>query len=193
MSDQPQLTQELVNQFVIAAHHDLDQVRAMLAENPALLNENAEWLETPIQAAAHVGRRDIVEFLLEQGAPLDICTAAMLGRAEVVDALLAEDPGLREATGAHNIPLMYFPAIAGEIAIAERLLAAGADLNAGEGVNTALHGAAIFGQTAMVCWLLDHDANPYALDMNGKMPIDLAEQNQHEAAAALLRPFTETE
>jgi len=193
MSDQPQLTQELVNQFVIAAHHDLDQVQAMLAENPALLNENAEWFETPIQAAAHVGRRDIVEFLLEQGAPLDICTAAMLGRAEVVDALLAEDPGLREATGAHNIPLMYFPAIAGEIAIAERLLAAGADLNAGEGVNTALHGAAIFGQTAMVRWLLDHDANPYALDMNGKMPIDLAEQNQHEAAAALLRPFTETE
>ncbi len=193
MSDQPQLTQELVNQFVIAAHHDLDQVQAMLAENPALLNENAEWFETPIQAAAHVGRRDIVEFLLEQGAPLDICTAAMLGRAETVDALLAEDPGLREATGAHNIPLMYFPAIAGEIAIAERLLAAGADLNAGEGVNTALHGAAIFGQTAMVRWLLDHDANPYALDMNGKMPIDLAEQNQHEAAAALLRPFTETE
>ncbi|MFQ3568465.1 MAG: ankyrin repeat domain-containing protein [Aggregatilineales bacterium] len=193
MSDQPQLTQELVNQFVIAAHHDLDQVRAMLAENPALLNENAEWFETPIQAAAHVGRRDIVEFLLEQGAPLDICTAAMLGRAEVVDALLAEDPGLREATGAHNIPLMYFPAIAGEIAIAERLLAAGVDLNAGEGVNTALHGAAIFGQTAMVRWLLDHDANPYVLDMNGKMPIDLAEQNHHEAAAALLRPFTETE
>lgn len=193
MSDQPQLTQELVNQFVIAAHHDLDQVRAMLAENPALLNENAEWFETPIQAAAHVGRRDIVEFLLAQGAPLDICTAAMLGRAEVVDALLAEDPGLREATGAHNIPLMYFPAISGEIAIAERLLAAGADLNAGEGVNTALHGAAIFGQTAMVRWLLDHDANPYALDMNGKMPIDLAEQNQHEAAAALLRPFTEIE
>lgn len=193
MSDQPQLTQEIVNQFVIAAHHDLDQVRALLAENPALLNENAEWIETPIQAAAHVGRRDIVEFLLEQGAPLDICTAAMLGRADVVDALLAEDPGLREATGAHNIPLMYFPAIAGEIAIAERLLAAGADINAGDGVNTALHGAAIFGQTAMVRWLLDHDANPYALDMNGKMPIDLAEQNAHEAAAALLRPFTEIE
>src|SRR5690606_10235622 len=103
-----ELSQETINEFVLAAHHDLPRVQELLAENPAVLNENAEWIETPIQAAAHVGSRAIAEYLLAQGAPLDICTAAMLGRADDVRALLADDPGLYEATGAHNIPVLYF-------------------------------------------------------------------------------------
>jgi ankyrin repeat protein len=186
-----QLSQEQIDEFVVASHHDFDKVQQMLAEHPALLNENATWVETPIQAAAHVGNRPIVEYLLEQGAPLDICTAAMLGREDDVAALLEEDPGLSEAVGAHHIPVMYYPAISGNISIAERLLAAGADVNAGEGGNTPLHGAAVFGQAEMVRWLLDHDANPYALDFNGKTPIEVAQANGHTMVVEMLRPFTD--
>jgi ankyrin repeat protein len=43
----------------------------------------------------------------------------------------------------------------------------------------------------MVRWLLDHDANPYAEDYEGKTPLDRAEANGHEDAAALLKPFFE--
>ena len=186
-----ELAQDTIDEFVAAAHHDLPFIQQKLAELPGLLNENAQWIETPIQAAAHVGNRPIAEFLLAQGAPLDICTAAMLGRADDVRAALADDPELAHAHGPHDIPVMYYPAIGGSIEIAQILLDAGADVNAGEGGNTPLHGAALVGQTPMVQWLLDHDANPYALDYEGKTPLDRAQANGHEAAAALLRPFFE--
>lgn len=186
------LSQELINEFVVAAHFDLDKVKTMLAEHPDLLNENAEWIETPIQAAAHVANRPIAEYLLQQGAPLDICTAAVLGQFEDVDAMLNADPELSAATGAHNIPVLYYPCIGGHLAIAQRLYEAGADINAGEGVNTPLHGAALFGHAEIVEWLLANDANPYAADFNGKTPLDLAAANGHAEVVALLQPFFET-
>lgn len=191
MTYSQQLDQEQIDQLVIAAHHDFAKVRHMLAENPELLNENASWVETPIQAAAHVGNREIAEYLLQQGAPLDICTAAMLGYEDEVASMLAENPILSQASGAHDIPVMYYPAISGNISIAERLLAAGADVNAGEGGNTPLHGAAGFGHAEMARWLLEHDANPFAVDFNGKTPVELAQANGHTVVTELLRPYTD--
>src|SRR5215216_3839694 len=181
MTQEP-IPQEIIDEMVVASHHDLPRVQEMLAENPALLNENATWIETPIQAAAHVGNRLIAEYLLEQGAPLDICTAAMLGRIDDVKALLAEAPELSGATGAHNIPLMFFAALSDNTDIAQTLYDADADVNAGEGGNTPLHGAAIFGRMNTLRWLLSHDANPYAVDYEGKTPLDRARDNGHEDA-----------
>lgn len=186
-----ELSQETINELVVAAHHDLPRVTEMLAEQPELINENADWIETPIQAAAHVGNRAIAEYLLQQGAPLDICTAAMLGRADDVRALLADDPGLAEASGAHNIPVMFYPTINGNVEIAQILLDAGAPINVEDGINSPLHGAAIFGQPLMAQWLLDNDANPYALDYEGKTPLERARENEHAEVAAKLEPFFE--
>ncbi len=184
-----ELTQDQINNFVIAAHHDLPLVQKTLAEYPDLLNENAEWFETPIQAASHVYNRPLIDFLLAQGAPMDICTAAVLGRADDVKSILAGDPEAAHATGAHNLPLLFYPAIVGNSEVAQILLDAGAEVNVAEGATSPLHGAAIFGQAAMVKWLLDHDANPYAKEREGRTPLDSAEANGHEEAAALLRPF----
>lgn len=187
-----EIGQEAINQFVIAAHHDLPYVKQTLAEYPQLLNENAEWIETPIQAATHVVNRPIIDYLLAQGAPLDICTAAVLGRADDVRTMLAENPELAHATGAHNIPVLFFPVVVGDLEIAQILLDAGAAVNVEEGANSPLHGAAIFGQAGAARWLLDHDANPYAKDYEGKTPLDRAEASGHEAVTALLKPFFET-
>lgn len=190
MTQEP-IPQETIDEIVVAAHHDLPRVQEMLAEEPRLLNENATWIETPIQAAAHVGNRPIAEYLLGQGAPLDICTAAMLGQIDDVKALLAEAPELSGATGAHNIPLMFFAALSDNTDIAQTLYDAGADVNAGEGGNTPLHGAAVFGHMNALRWLLAHDANPYAVDYEGKTPLERAQDNGHAEAAALLQPFFE--
>ncbi len=194
MTDQPQLSQELINEFVIASHSDLDKVKAMLAENPALLNENAVWIETPVQAAAHVGNTEIAEYLLDQGAPLDICTAAMLGLTDEVELMLKEDPDLVNATGAHNIPLMFYPMLYGRLNIAELLLAAGTSVNPAEdGSQSPLHGAVLFEEETMVRWLLNHDANPYAVDFEGKTAFDRAEEKGYTSIADLLRPFFEVD
>ena len=102
----------------------------------------------------------MTEYLLGLGAPLDICTAAMLGRGDVVDAMLAADPAQAHATGAHGLPVLYYPMPHAELAIAESLLAAGADVNAGDGMATPLHATVSFNQPAMARWLLDHGAKP---------------------------------
>src|SRR6266705_1946800 len=82
----------------------------MLAENPKLLNSSYQWnendTETAVQAAAQVGSANVAQFLLKQGAPLEICTAAMLGMQDEVVRRLNDDPQNANATGAHGIPLL---------------------------------------------------------------------------------------
>ena len=110
MSDLPRLDPTLVERFVSTAHGDLDAVRELLKEEPELVNASWDWgggdWETGLGAAAHVGRRDIAELLLAHGARLDIFAAAMLGRLEIVQAIVIAYPASREATGPHGIPLM---------------------------------------------------------------------------------------
>jgi hypothetical protein len=63
-----------------------------------------DW-ETGLGAAAHMGRRDIAEYLIDHGARIDIFAAAMLGETGVVRALLDAHPALVDAKGPHGIPL----------------------------------------------------------------------------------------
>jgi hypothetical protein len=126
----PNPTPEEIREFVIAAHGDVDKVKTMLAAQPALLNLAHPWSETDsetaIQAASQVGNVALAEFLLAQGAPLAIYTAAMLGRRDDVTRLLAADPGLAKARGAHGIPLLPHAAMSGDVALVSALHAAGA-------------------------------------------------------------------
>jgi hypothetical protein len=61
-----------------------------------------------------MGRRDIAEVLLAHGARLDVFVAAMLGDVEVVRAILAAHPEMREAKGPHGIPLRAHAEAGGE-------------------------------------------------------------------------------
>ena len=110
-----------VQAFVGNAHGDLDAVRAALDEEPLIANAGWDWgagdWESALGAAAHMGRRDIAELLLEHGARLDIFAAAMLGDVEVVQAILAAHPESRNATGPHGIPLRAHAEAGGEYAL----------------------------------------------------------------------------
>ena len=61
-----------------------------------------------------MGRVDIVEYLIGQGAPMDIFSAAVLGHKAVVVAMLDADPGAVNAKGAHGIPLLSHAEKAGQ-------------------------------------------------------------------------------
>ena len=111
MSDAPaQLDPATVQSFVANAHGDLDVVRSLLADEPALINAAWDWVggdwETGLGAAAHMGRRQIALFLLEHGARLDLFAAAMLGHFDIVSAMLSDFPEMRDALGPHGIPLV---------------------------------------------------------------------------------------
>ena len=119
MSERPSaLDAAAVESFVSKAHGDLDAVRSLLAEKPALVNATWDWgggdWETGLGAAAHMGRRDIALFLLEQGARIDVFAAAMLGEIEIVRAVLAAYPPARDALGPHGIPLIEHARAGGE-------------------------------------------------------------------------------
>jgi uncharacterized protein YndB with AHSA1/START domain len=119
------LAPEAVRQFVLTAHGGLDEVREMLDTQPSLVNAAWDWgggdWETGLGAAAHMGRRDIAELLLERGARLDLFAAAMLGRVEIVRAILDAFPDLREARGPHGIPLIVHAQKGGAEAVVELL------------------------------------------------------------------------
>ncbi len=179
--------QDTINEFVGVAHGAFARVKAMLAADPSLLDARSSVDESAIEAAAQMGNVEIAEFLLSQGAPLDICTAAMIGLQEKVAQLLADDPTQAQAKGAHGFPALYFPVIRGHRIIAEMLLSAGADPNAGEGGMTPLHGAVMFGQAAMAQWLLDHGASPNPKNYEGKTPLEMAVGAGKEDIAAILQ------
>jgi len=113
----PQLDPATVQAFVASAHGDLDVVRSLLEEEPALVNAAWDWgggdWETGLGAAAHMGRRQIALYLLEHGARLDLFAAAMLGYFEVVTAILSDFPEMREALGPHGIPLVEHARVGG--------------------------------------------------------------------------------
>ncbi len=184
-----QLSQDQIDEFVVAAHSDLDKVRTMLAEQPQLLNENASWVETAIGAAAHTGNTAIVNFLIAQGAPIDICTAAMLGDADGVAAFLDDEPAMIGATGAHDLPLIYYPVVGNQMPILQMLVERGADVNAGAGKTTALHAAAGSGRPEMVRYLLEQGADFMATNYEGKTVLDVAEDTGHQGIIDMLQSY----
>lgn len=116
----PQLNRTLVQDFVIYAHSDLDMVKKLLEKEPMLINAYMDWgagdWESGLGGASHMGRRDIVEFLLERGARIDIFTMAMLGQLEAVKALLTLQPKLIDARGPHGFNLHFHGQLAGKMA-----------------------------------------------------------------------------
>jgi len=99
-----------VKRFVIAGHGNLPAVKAMLAEEPNLINGAIDWgkgdFETALGGASHMGRRDIAEYLLEHNARMDVFAATMLGRLDIVTAAVAAFPNIVQVPGPHGIPLI---------------------------------------------------------------------------------------
>ena len=110
MEPKPTLDSSLVQEFVGNAHGDLNRVKELLAQEPALINACWDWgggdFETGLGAAAHMGQRDIARFLLENGARLDLFAAAMLGKLDIVKAALTAFPEAVHIPGPHGIPLI---------------------------------------------------------------------------------------
>ncbi len=181
-----ELTSELIQEFVGNTHGNFAKVKELLEAHPDLLNASAPWNETAVQAATQMGNLAILNYLIEHGAPVDLFTAAVLGRRDQVRAFVEADPGLVKTVGVHGFPLLYFPVIRGEAEIAGYLLERGAEVNAGAGGTTALHGAVMFNQLERDRWLLEHGAGPNLLNYENKTPLKLAVEGKKDEIAALL-------
>ena len=103
------------------SHGDLERVKELLAQEPALINATWDWgggdWETGLGGAAHMGRGDIARYLLDHGARLDLFAAAMLGNLELVRATLDVYPEAINIPGPHGIPLIAHAQAGGKDAI----------------------------------------------------------------------------
>ena len=98
-----------VKEIVGVSHSDIKRVRELVERQPALARASMDWgygdWETCIDAASHVGRREIADFLITNGARPTIFSAAMMGQLDVVKAFVAARPGVQRTYGPHGITL----------------------------------------------------------------------------------------
>ena len=102
---------KVVSEFVRVAHSDFEKVKTMIKEHPLLLNAAWDWgngdFETAIGAAGHMGHKDIANFLISLGARADIFVLTMLGKTDIVKALLKTYPNLLNSIGPHGFTLLH--------------------------------------------------------------------------------------
>jgi hypothetical protein len=114
----PALPLDKVQTTVGVAHRNLEKVRELVEETPLLANASWDWgggdFETPLQAAAHTGGREIAEYLLSKNARIDIYAAAMLGRLEFIKAAFTLDPNVHLIPGPHGFTLLHCAKQGGE-------------------------------------------------------------------------------
>ncbi|MBU6173166.1 MAG: ankyrin repeat domain-containing protein [Planctomycetes bacterium] len=112
------MNRSLAQDFVIYAHSSLEMTRQLLEREPGLLNASIDWgggdWETALGGAAHMGKKEIVQFLLEQGARMDLFCAAMLGKTDMLRTMLTAFPSLIDAKGPHGFSLHFHAQVGGE-------------------------------------------------------------------------------
>src|SRR5438094_838140 len=101
----PALKAEVVKDFVIKGHSDFPGVKTLLEEEPGLLNACWDWgggdFETALEGAGHMGNKQIATYLISKGARMNIFVATMLGKLEIVKAILVAFPDLIHSKGPH--------------------------------------------------------------------------------------------
>ena len=146
-----------------------DEAARVLDEVPSLMESNV-FRVSLLHEAAFNGKVDVVDVLVERGAPMTIHAAAALGRVEIVRAMLDADPTLLEALYVdrpmdEQTPLKIAANMA-EMGVCNLLLDRGADINGqmtlpggGNGASTVLHGAVYSGSVEMVALALERGAD----------------------------------
>ncbi|PRX54919.1 hypothetical protein [Flagellimonas meridianipacifica] len=102
---------QLVKDFVVAGHRSLQTVKEMLEEHPYLIHTSYDWgkgdYEQAIEGAGHLGKKEIANFLIEQGARLNLFVLTMLGKTELVKPVLETYPKLIFSKGPHGFSLLH--------------------------------------------------------------------------------------
>ena len=106
----PSMDDNTVSGIVGASHGNFAKVKELVGKRPELAGAAWDWgfgdWETALNAASHVGRRDIAEFLMANGARPDIFTYAMMGMLKSVQEIIETVPGIQSHTGPHGITLL---------------------------------------------------------------------------------------
>lgn len=138
---------------------NFDMVRALLDLGADLEARNDDG-RTALHDSIEYGKHDIRELLLERGAYVDICAAAILGLLGRVSELLDQEPGLANDRSTNLSPLGW-AAFGNQTDTATELISRGARMDDGE-----LLCAALVGHVEVGRLLLERGADPNEIDKN---------------------------
>jgi len=160
---------------VVARAWDVPLAEAMVAHGADIERKRADG-RTPYAVAELNGNRAVADWLREHGASTELSeidrlvAACSLGRREAAEALLAKNPGLRNAITDDHYIAFHQAAERNDVRALEAMLACGFDPNrpdAGIG-KTVLHSAAMEGWPDAVRVLLAHGASVHVRDREFK-------------------------
>ncbi len=168
---------------------DLDGVKAQLDADSTLVNARNEQ-GTPAYAFAIYNRKPEIAALLEsRDARLDIFSAAMSGKTDLVREMLAGNKGLARLISADGWTALHLAAFFGHPDCVEALLNAGAEVNArttNAMQNMPLHAGAAGRNVKVIKLLIDFGAAVNARQHGGWTALHAASQNGDAAIAQLL-------
>lgn len=123
----PAIPLAIAAEVVGVAHFNLERLRSLVDARPELAKASWDWgfgdWETAIAAASHVGRKDIVDYLISKGAVPTIFTYAILGHYEAVKAMTTAYPGIHKNFGPHGITLLQHANTALEVDGVSKIMA----------------------------------------------------------------------
>ena len=176
-------------------------MKLFLRDNDVLEN-NIDFLSTPLNAAIRTGREDIAKYLLEKGAAVEskgswtpLQVAAFYGRDVMVRLLLEHEAevGGRDSSGQ---TALHKAASSGQLAVARFLVNSGAEIDATDAYGwTPLHWAAFCsppGGRSVVEFLLDSGAELERWNNGGYTPLELATAGEHHGLLQSLADRMET-
>ncbi|MCH7960097.1 MAG: sigma-70 family RNA polymerase sigma factor [Candidatus Hydrogenedentes bacterium] len=141
-----------IDVFSAASLGSNEAVHILLGRDPDQIHAKLPFGATALHMAAESGHRDTAEYLVEQGAELDLVCAAELGWLDEVAELLAAAPHLvREKAGSFGFTALHAATSKGRRDLARLLIAKGAPVNATDDMydKTPLGEALYFGNESM--------------------------------------------
>ena len=163
-------------------------VERLLRATPGLIHEQENGC-SPILLAAYNNQLKLANFLAEKAVALNIFEAAAAGRTNHIIRILAHDPQLVNAYSDDGYQPLGLACFFGHLGTAQYLINAGARVNSPSQNRmkvAPLHSAAAGGHGKLVKLLLEHEADPNALQEGGFTPLHAAAQNGDVESVQLL-------
>jgi uncharacterized protein len=169
---------------------DTERVAELVAQDPKLAaTPDADGM-TPVRHALYLNQRAALDAMLAADPPLDVLDLAATGRAQELQARLADDPAQANARAADGFTALHLACFFGGTETTKALVEAGADPNPPQdnpmGV-APLHSAAAARNGEAVRLLLEAGADANARQHGGYTALDAAEQHEDAEMAELLR------
>lgn len=167
----------------------VDEVKALVEQDPSLRSARDANGASAILVAAYNMKPDVVNALIELGAPVDIFEAAVLGKVDRIQDILKSAPARASEYAPDGFTPVALAAFFGQPAAVMALIAAGADVNAAAKNPlkvAALHAAVAGRNIEAVKAILAAGADANAQQQAGFRPIHEAGNNANRTLAELL-------